>query len=248
MQRRSSGSSNGDIPLASPVNGGPPSPIESEWPRPAPSQQQPTKQQQLDSQTSADLRPSSARSRRPSNFNWRLSGPGNGSAAKISLIDKALLVTGPAARDHDLHTMEKSLESKLVGRRPRAWNPWAMGFLTLCVSLVGMSLLAAIVNSLATGQIEPKGCRMSYMAPSYAKLDEFDTEHTRFASKYSLYLYREQGIDVDTKVRHTTRERKRLSHIVVRRVLTIVCAAQGHSRSLRSRKRRELQTGSTDRC
>ncbi|KAL2024000.1 hypothetical protein VTK56DRAFT_235 [Thermocarpiscus australiensis] len=42
---------------------------------------------------------------------------------------------------------------------------------------------------------------MSYMRPSYAKLNEFDTEHTRLASKYSLYLYREQGIDHDTKVR-----------------------------------------------
>ncbi|SPQ20057.1 cb516840-41ca-456e-a224-aaf7ec81a98f [Thermothielavioides terrestris] len=42
---------------------------------------------------------------------------------------------------------------------------------------------------------------MSYMRPSYAKLNEFDTEHTRLASKYSLYLYREQGVDHDTKVR-----------------------------------------------
>ncbi|KAL2261714.1 hypothetical protein VTK26DRAFT_3536 [Humicola hyalothermophila] len=42
---------------------------------------------------------------------------------------------------------------------------------------------------------------MSYMRPSYIKLDEFDTEHTRLAAKYSLYLYREQGIDHDAKVR-----------------------------------------------
>ena len=44
---------------------------------------------------------------------------------------------------------------------------------------------------------------MSYMRPSYARLNDFDTEHTRFASKYSLYLYREQGIDDDAKVRLT---------------------------------------------
>jgi len=29
------------------------------------------------------------------------------------------------------------------------------------------------------------------MRPSFAKLTDFDTEHTRFASKYSVYLYRE---------------------------------------------------------
>lgn len=46
---------------------------------------------------------------------------------------------------------------------------------------------------------------MSYMRPSYARLNDFDTEHTRFASKYSLYLYREQGIDEDVKVRSCPR-------------------------------------------
>jgi hypothetical protein len=38
------------------------------------------------------------------------------------------------------------------------------------------------------------------MRPSFAKLSDFDTEHTRFASKYSTYLYREGLIDEDTKV------------------------------------------------
>lgn len=42
---------------------------------------------------------------------------------------------------------------------------------------------------------------MSYMRPAFAKFPDFDTEHTRFASKYSLYLYREGGIDEDTRVR-----------------------------------------------
>ncbi len=44
---------------------------------------------------------------------------------------------------------------------------------------------------------------MSYMRPSFAKLSDFDTEHTRFASKYSVYLYREGMVDEDTKVRNT---------------------------------------------
>ncbi|KKY15939.1 putative gpi inositol-deacylase [Phaeomoniella chlamydospora] len=36
---------------------------------------------------------------------------------------------------------------------------------------------------------------MSMMSPTYIKLSGFDTEHTRFATKYSLYLYREEGVD-----------------------------------------------------
>lgn len=41
---------------------------------------------------------------------------------------------------------------------------------------------------------------MSYMRPYFAKYDDFDTEHTRFATKYSLYLYREGGVDEDIRV------------------------------------------------
>ncbi len=40
---------------------------------------------------------------------------------------------------------------------------------------------------------------MSMMAPTYIKLSGFDTEHSRFATKYSLYLYREEGVDEYTK-------------------------------------------------
>lgn len=36
---------------------------------------------------------------------------------------------------------------------------------------------------------------MSMMSPTYLKLAGFDTEYSRFASKYSLYLYKEEGVD-----------------------------------------------------
>jgi len=41
---------------------------------------------------------------------------------------------------------------------------------------------------------------MSYMASSFIKFGDFDTEHTRFATKYSLHLYRELGVDEDPRV------------------------------------------------
>lgn len=33
------------------------------------------------------------------------------------------------------------------------------------------------------------------MSPTFIRMLGFDTEHTRFASKYNLYLYREEGVD-----------------------------------------------------
>lgn len=33
------------------------------------------------------------------------------------------------------------------------------------------------------------------MSPTFLRMVGFDTEHTRFASKYNLFLYREEGVD-----------------------------------------------------
>ncbi|KAK1237843.1 hypothetical protein MKX07_003679 [Trichoderma sp. CBMAI-0711] len=90
-------------------------------------------------------------------------------------------------------TTTKQPPSAASGARGRGL--WFLSILCFLVATAGVGLLIAIFRSLTTRQIEPKGCRMSYMRPSYIHFSEFDTEHTRFASKYSLYLYREQGID-----------------------------------------------------
>lgn len=82
----------------------------------------------------------------------------------------------------------------------RGWRPYATTLLVLATSLLGVSLLCTILNSSWTRQVEDKTCQMSFMRPSYIHLREFGTEHTRFATKYSLYLYREQGIDHEHEV------------------------------------------------
>lgn len=85
-------------------------------------------------------------------------------------------------------------------RRLRMRNPWSCSLLTLAISAVAFVLLFIMGQSFMFRQLDPKGCEMSYMRPSFYRFSEFDTEHTRFASKYSLYLYREGGIDEDIRV------------------------------------------------
>ncbi|GAB7354645.1 hypothetical protein MBLNU459_g5077t2 [Dothideomycetes sp. NU459] len=84
--------------------------------------------------------------------------------------------------------------------RARLRSPWSCSPVTLSCTALSLLLLFVIVQSFLSRQLDPKGCAMSYMAPAFAKFTDFDTEHTRFASKYSLYLYREGGIDTDTRV------------------------------------------------
>lgn len=94
----------------------------------------------------------------------------------------------------------KEMDDHVKPRRLRPRSPWSCSLSTLLVTVLSLAFLSATVHSFLSRQVDVKGCRMSYMRPAFAKLSGFDTEHTRFASKYSLYLYREGGIDEDTKV------------------------------------------------
>lgn len=80
-------------------------------------------------------------------------------------------------------------------RKCRAQNFWRWRPLTLITSAVALLAFTAIVHSALYLQVDPHGCVMSRMSPTYIELKGFDTEHSRFAAKYSLYLYREEGVD-----------------------------------------------------
>ena len=140
-------------------------------------------------------RPSSARSRRPANGSGKPAHYRNG-----AVVDRAFESAKRQSLNHDAKSSpytHPALNKPAVHRRP-----WYITIPVLLLSLVGLSLLGTILHSLSTRQLDPKGCRMSYMRPSYVKYSDFDTEHTRFATKYSLYLYREQG-DSNEKVQTT---------------------------------------------
>lgn len=67
------------------------------------------------------------------------------------------------------------------------------------MTIMGIGLFLLIFQTFVSkldGADAPE-CRMSYMSPAYAKVNGFDHSHTKYASKYSLYLYREQGKDLN---------------------------------------------------
>ena len=152
---------------------------------------------ELDRRKSTEKRPSSARSRRPSNTNWKPAESRNG------YLDKERLAEPPVINmpSKEAIAADKMAEPRLIMRRSKLSSPWSCSLLTVVTTALAALSLFSIMHSFVGRQLDEKGCRMSYMRPSFAKLSEFDTEHTRFASKYSVYLYREGMIDEDTKVR-----------------------------------------------
>lgn len=151
---------------------------------------------ELDRRKSVDNRPSTARSRRPSNTNWKPSELRNGHIDRTSIAEP-IVISVPSRGVVAADNMSGSRQS---ARRSRLRSPWSCSLLTLVTTILSILSLSSILHSFVSRQLDIKGCRMSYMRPSFAKLSDFDTEHTRFASKYSVYLYREGMVDEDTKV------------------------------------------------
>ncbi|KAK6346902.1 GPI inositol deacylase [Orbilia brochopaga] len=111
-----------------------------------------------------------------------------------------MLGTGSWSKDDaDLLLAGSKSSRGRSSRRPRLRSVWQCGLMLLTVTLGSLLALASIYHSSTAHQLDTKGCMMSYMRPSYARLDDFDTEHTRFASKYSIYLYREENVDDTSK-------------------------------------------------
>lgn len=101
----------------------------------------------------------------------------------------------PPAVSPDSTLTKETMEDVRNYRRPRLRSSWACAWLTFAVTLLSALGLWSIVRSFQERQCDIKGCKMTTGYPTYLHLKEFDTEHTRFASKYGLYLYREGYID-----------------------------------------------------
>jgi glycosylphosphatidylinositol deacylase len=112
--------------------------------------------------------------------------------------EKAQPAMGSITKDALVDNMAKVQDLRW---RLRLRSPWAFSVYTLVTAILGFAALFLMVQSFLTKQLDVKGCQMVYMRPMYSKFDDFDTEHTRFASKYSLYLYREWGIDEEFTVK-----------------------------------------------
>lgn len=139
-------------------------------------------------------RPSSGRSRRQSSVDRAFSYGHNGYAAYLAVDPGAFALTAPPP------ALSLEQMAPLSAPRKSKRSSWSITLLVFVTASLGVAVLFAILRSVLRHQVETKGCRMSYMRPSYIHFSSFDTEHTRFATKYSLYLYREQGIDDDKKV------------------------------------------------
>ena len=86
-------------------------------------------------------------------------------------------------------------------RLSRARGPWSCSLLTLAVTAVAGIIIFAITQAFLSRQLDPKGCDIPWTRPTYIEFKDFDTEHTRFATKYHLYLLRDGSYDEDPKVK-----------------------------------------------
>ena len=96
---------------------------------------------------------------------------------------------------------EEEMDKVRASRQNSPWNHWWCSPLTLLTTVISTGLLLITLRAFTMRQVDPKGCDMYYSRSIFINFADFDAEHTRFASKYSLHLYREHGFDEDAKVR-----------------------------------------------
>ncbi|KAI9484440.1 PGAP1-like protein-domain-containing protein [Zychaea mexicana] len=80
---------------------------------------------------------------------------------------------------------------------PRAYRitRYSRYFIILSI-LLSFITIFVMLDSFLHHQRDVDGCQDSFMQPVYLRQSGFDSEMTRFASKYALYLYREKDVDL----------------------------------------------------
>ncbi|CAX44654.1 conserved hypothetical protein [Candida dubliniensis CD36] len=77
---------------------------------------------------------------------------------------------------------------------PRSRKYKLIIYIIICLILIISGLIGYLYSIPIVSPDQPQ-CDMVWMSPSYAKIRAFDESHSKYASKYNLYLYREQDID-----------------------------------------------------
>ncbi|KAI8604374.1 PGAP1-like protein-domain-containing protein [Dissophora ornata] len=96
----------------------------------------------------------------------------------------------PLGDDHHLvePSQRRQGEQSTRKRYHSSSNGCSVTFFTLF--MLSCVLLGCALHSSFNHQLDPKGCQMTYMYPSYYKIMGFDHDKTRLAGKYGLVLYR----------------------------------------------------------
>ncbi|GAA96257.1 uncharacterized protein L969DRAFT_14453 [Mixia osmundae IAM 14324] len=115
--------------------------------------------------------------------------PASAKAAQLSPKLASRLARGPVLVTADLVAHDNRSARPYLSRATMLLIVLALLF----ASLLGHSHRLAM-NEVARVNA---GCEMAYMSPSYIKLAAFGTEYSRLAGKYSTYLYREVGWDLE---------------------------------------------------
>ena len=114
--------------------------------------------------------------------------------------DTTTTTTTAVSKASTLTTPWRSMDaSRQNGQRKRQSrhlpSPWSCSLLIAFTTILALVFLLSIVYSFAARSSGSNGCGVPMMSPTFIRMLGFDTEHTRFASKYNLFLYREEGVD-----------------------------------------------------
>jgi hypothetical protein len=126
---------------------------------------------------------------------------GDRTPSPASLETSALLNNFPSSIQSLTNSSIKSRKLSASFPMRNASASLSFSYPIIIIGVITIILVGMIMDSFFNRQKDFKGCHVSRMYPWFIKYDNFDSEQTRFAGKYGLYLYRDRVYDSNDQVR-----------------------------------------------
>ncbi|KAF9906115.1 GPI inositol deacylase [Lobosporangium transversale] len=99
--------------------------------------------------------------------------------------------------DNQLETLNEWMHPSAILHQSQPYSAafYGCSFRLFALFLISAVLLACAIHSSFHYQLDPKGCMMTYMQPTYYRLLDFNLENTYTPGNYGLLLYRDEGDD-----------------------------------------------------
>jgi len=146
---------------------------------------------ELDRRKSTDQRPSTARSRLPSQTNWKSADSRDGQQIEKKKSVESAIIIAPSKEAIAVDNMPDSRTRSQIARRSKLRSPWSLSLLVLVTTTIASLCLFAIIHSFTSRQLDTKGCRMSYET----------VVCEAFRLRYGAYTFRKQILSLSLQRR-----------------------------------------------
>jgi hypothetical protein len=114
----------------------------------------------------------------------------SGVASDSDLTQSDIATAQPASDGQPVQELKRRTAATSTSSSSSSSSSYGCSLMLLTVSLFSLIFLGCAIHSSFHHQVDPKGCTMTYMYPTYYRILGLDETITPLAGKYGLILYK----------------------------------------------------------